>query len=995
MTSLNNSSPIKIVNANANAKANAAQVSTPRHEAIKSDAQSSEHKHQHAHVHTMHNHQAPLYKLPHAALVINAHNDAMQPTNNVHENTDANHANADTDIDIDENSHANVKNHHPNGIGQPRDTQSDTDTQTPLPIPTRPLHLNVTTDECSSPFTSQNTSPTTNDVVKTHISPRQVSASCSSSSAESHAKVLSKLLQSQLLSQTTRIQPSLRNGLNFTDSATSSDAFISENSIGHAINNDDNNCNDIGNDDAIDIGNDDDDAIDIGNDCAIGIDIGNGIGIGNDKISIKNPASTHRDTDTDTDGDDMCKNMPLSFTVDVASALDHVLNELDKDEQTKANANANPYYSRINHGGMPLDSSSFDSNNGGIRHGIVYGRGHDHDHGMGDRSDLHHDHDHHSSMEQRPCVLQQTSVVDIGSGATSPSGGASVGGNNKSSSDTASGSGDEKASVSVKSSMLVCEESLNMIAQMTAPPKQHQGQKKRAQYQVHSALEPSLTVPTSGSSTTSASALGATGTSSTSAKVANVSTPIASNLSSPSPLLPMSTSLKKVASETSRIKSAFEISSGAMRKVPLITGTAAAAQFEALNRKNGTKCSPVFARALDISPQLFPEKVSITSSAAADKNEYDIAIAKAKANSLAVGNDNCCDSENNDDNGNGVETEVKQTEKGMDMLADIILHAAPILSAAAENEGEEEQSMVPIGQSLSVYTAIAAQAGVATYPPLPLPTSQPLIEIDQKVEEEQVHVQEQEQEQSQPQIFQQGGQTYIREIGKIRRFCAATGEFSEWEDLPCQTYGDTEPRRWCELNIDESIEIPLRRGGRLRVFPNFVADSRRGRVSHSMDQCTLYRQYWGQENESSVEARVQVLLSSKTKLAHNSSSSSNSKHGKPGYVYDGVTMMAQPLAQVPEVESLGRDLAELYRLPGKEWNIGANLVCYRNGDDHMAWNSNCEQGEVLILCIIAESKNCTRPILIRPKGHYPLQDGDEEIIVFVGQGDAYEMDGKL
>jgi len=106
-------------------------------------------------------------------------------------------------------------------------------------------------------------------------------------------------------------------------------------------------------------------------------------------------------------------------------------------------------------------------------------------------------------------------------------------------------------------------------------------------------------------------------------------------------------------------------------------------------------------------------------------------------------------------------------------------------------------------------------------------------------------------------------------------------------------------------------------------------------------------------------------------------------------------MMAQPLAQVPEVERLGRDLAELYRLPGKEWNIGANLVCYRTGEDHMAWNSNCEQGEVLILCIIAESQNCTRPILIRPKGHYPLQDGDEEIIVFVGQGDAYEMDGQM
>jgi len=174
------------------------------------------------------------------------------------------------------------------------------------------------------------------------------------------------------------------------------------------------------------------------------------------------------------------------------------------------------------------------------------------------------------------------------------------------------------------------------------------------------------------------------------------------------------------------------------------------------------------------------------------------------------------------------------------------------------------------------------------------------------------------------------------------------------------------------------------------VFPNFVADGRRGRVSQSMDQCTLYRQYWRQGHEQSLEARVQVLLSSKTNTTHNGSS----KDGAPGYLYDGVTMMAQPLEQVPEVERLGRDLAELYRLPGKEWNIGANLVCYRTGEDHMAWNSNCEQGEVLILCIIAESQNCTRPILIRPKGHNPLQDGDEEIIVFVGQGDAYEMDGK-
>lgn len=61
----------------------------------------------------------------------------------------------------------------------------------------------------------------------------------------------------------------------------------------------------------------------------------------------------------------------------------------------------------------------------------------------------------------------------------------------------------------------------------------------------------------------------------------------------------------------------------------------------------------------------------------------------------------------------------------------------------------------------------------------------------------------------------------------------------------------------------------------------------------------------------------------------------------------------------------------------------------------MSWHSSYEQGEVLILCVVVESRTCTRPILIRPKGQDPLQDGDEEIIPFVGQKDAYEMDGQM
>jgi hypothetical protein len=89
-------------------------------------------------------------------------------------------------------------------------------------------------------------------------------------------------------------------------------------------------------------------------------------------------------------------------------------------------------------------------------------------------------------------------------------------------------------------------------------------------------------------------------------------------------------------------------------------------------------------------------------------------------------------------------------------------------------------------------------------------------------------------------------------------------------------------------------------------------------------------------------------------------------------------------------------LAELYRLPNKEWSIGANLVYYRDGNDHTTWHSDDTQGEQLILCIVVDSESHARPVLVKPKTKTDgdFQDGDEEIIIFVGQGDAYEMDGK-
>ncbi len=626
--------------------------------------------------------------------------------------------------------------------------------------------------------------------------------------------------------------------------------------------------------------------------------------------------------ENDADDDELLPKVPLSFNLDVSSALDLVLNE---DKQLSTQPSLSIVASSVTEGGK-------------------------------------------DSVGERPCILQQSKIGD--SSSIPPSGASSICGDessiegmtmNNSNSTVAMSGTDEKSSVSVKSSMLVPEESLNLIAQMTIDP-----------------------------------------------PVSQVST---SNSSSPATMVAAVVDGSEKGLDTSKIKNTIctndnlgkcsVIKEKKILKAPLISGTAAA-QFEALARKNScgqTNSSLPSSQPLAPPPQL--------------RNCVGAQNGHASSNGLTASS-----SEPNESVANNASSDqVKRHENGMDMLAKITSHAVPIAAPhqtteqlGAKNENtvtsnsqlhasqrivdstrggvtertDLDHSIVPVGQSLSVYSAIAAQAGVTTHKPAPLPISAPQPESQpQNLHQNQLRVEEQS---STPVLTQ----TYVREIGKIRRYIAATGEFSEWEDLPCQTYGDTEPRRWNELNIDESIEIPLRRGGRLRVFPNFVGDGRRVKVSDAMDKCTLYRQYCKHGDEMTSEARMQVLLSSKVNQVHNGSH----KRGRPGYHYDGITMMAQPLSQVEQVEQLTRDLAELYRLPEKEWNIGTNLVGYRTGEDHMAWHSNCDQGEVLILCIVVESRNCTRPILIRPKNHISLQDGDEEIIVFVGQGDAYEMDGK-
>jgi alkylated DNA repair dioxygenase AlkB len=58
----------------------------------------------------------------------------------------------------------------------------------------------------------------------------------------------------------------------------------------------------------------------------------------------------------------------------------------------------------------------------------------------------------------------------------------------------------------------------------------------------------------------------------------------------------------------------------------------------------------------------------------------------------------------------------------------------------------------------------------------------------------------------------------------------------------------------------------------------------------------------------------------------------------------------------------------------------------------MGWHCDNNQNESLILCVVLTSLE-SRPVHIRPDGS--PEEGDEEIIIFVGKGDSYSMDGEM
>ena len=107
-------------------------------------------------------------------------------------------------------------------------------------------------------------------------------------------------------------------------------------------------------------------------------------------------------------------------------------------------------------------------------------------------------------------------------------------------------------------------------------------------------------------------------------------------------------------------------------------------------------------------------------------------------------------------------------------------------------------------------------------------------------------------------------------------------------------------------------------------------------------------------------------------------------------------MKAQPIDLVPEVASYAKELAKMYNLPNEQWDIGVDLIVYRDGDDSIGWHADDTQDESVVLCVVVDAPGEPRPVHIRPnKRAKQLSEGDEEIQLHIGEGMGYDMDGVM
>ncbi len=102
-----------------------------------------------------------------------------------------------------------------------------------------------------------------------------------------------------------------------------------------------------------------------------------------------------------------------------------------------------------------------------------------------------------------------------------------------------------------------------------------------------------------------------------------------------------------------------------------------------------------------------------------------------------------------------------------------------------------------------------------------------------------------------------------------------------------------------------------------------------------------------------------------------------------------VNMLAHPISDFKAIERVEEYVADFFQ---KDFNIGVDALCYRNGKDYIGFHADDTQGENVVVSLTVESLY-QRVLRIKPKGKACV--GDEQIDLFPCAGDGYSMDGNM
>jgi hypothetical protein len=238
-----------------------------------------------------------------------------------------------------------------------------------------------------------------------------------------------------------------------------------------------------------------------------------------------------------------------------------------------------------------------------------------------------------------------------------------------------------------------------------------------------------------------------------------------------------------------------------------------------------------------------------------------------------------------------------------------------------------------------------------------------------------------------------------RTIGEIRRFD-----------------GKTWIRKELRMKSDSSCDIKLHRGGAIKVHSDMINSFDQIEVEEELlEHPELFREY---PIQGGREPRANLFFHEKA---------TDDETVQPGYKYRSTRMKAISYKGYPSLESVSNQTAKHCSVP--YWNIGVNAVCYRDGNDSIGYHADNDQGEDKILSefrstplslrILPSSSHLSKPannaltfpilptaclisspptprvvrIRVERKGKYVPDIGDEDILLRLHAGDAYEMDG--